>query len=162
MIPAFLLKNPLVSGLGVLALVLGIALGVQTLRVANRDVTIAQRDTALANMVAQQQANIAAAEAAVRKALQVDQENSNRIIAAYAAEIADLQEKANAAAVDIAAVPVSPVVPGCPDIMADPAVRAFIGGLPNDAPAASRGREAGPGPAPGAGRAGVPVPAPAR
>lgn len=34
MIPAFLLKNPLASGMGVLCLVLGLACGLQTLRLA--------------------------------------------------------------------------------------------------------------------------------
>lgn len=34
MIPAFLLKNPLASGLGILAVLLGIALGVQSFRLA--------------------------------------------------------------------------------------------------------------------------------
>jgi hypothetical protein len=46
---------------------------------------------ALANLKASQAQELAAAEAAVRKALQADQEASNALVARYAAEIAALQ-----------------------------------------------------------------------
>lgn len=58
--------------------------GIQHIRVADRDVTIAR-------MEEQKAKDIAAAEQAVRKALQADAENSNRIVADYVAEIETLK-----------------------------------------------------------------------
>lgn len=49
MIPAFLLKNPLASGMGVLAIVAGLALGVQTVRLAWSHGEVQEAKLAFAN-----------------------------------------------------------------------------------------------------------------
>jgi hypothetical protein len=64
---------------------------------------------ALANLKAAHAQEIAAAEAAVRKALQADQEASNRLVANYAAEIATLQGSLADALVAQAKAPPTPL-----------------------------------------------------
>jgi hypothetical protein len=114
-----------------LVLLVGIFAGVERVQISNRDVTIAQKDTALKGMQAQQAENIAAAEKKVRDAMQADLDYSTKLVANYAGEIAELQEKQNAAEVSVAAVPVEPVAKGCPDPMSLPVLRAFTSGLPD-------------------------------
>jgi hypothetical protein len=114
-----------------LVLLVGIFAGVERVQISGRDVTIAQKETALKGMQAQQAENIAAAESKVRAAMQADLEHSNKLVADYAGEIAELQEKQNAAEVSVAAIPVEPVAKGCPDPMSLPVVGAFVRGLPD-------------------------------
>jgi hypothetical protein len=63
--------------------------------------------------------------------MQADLDYSTKLVANYAGEIAELQEKQNAAEVAVAAVPVEPVAKGCPDPMSLPVVGRFIVGLPD-------------------------------
>ncbi len=84
---------------------------------------------ALANLRAAQVQEIAAAESAVRKALQADQEASNRLVADYAAEIAVLQ--GNLADALVAQAKAQPT-PLCDQ---SPAARAFDRGLQSLYPA---------------------------
>lgn len=114
-----------------LILAIGIFAGIERIQISNRDVTIAQKDTALKGMQAQQAENIAAAQSKVRAVMQADLDYSNKLVADYAGEIASLQEKQNAAEVSVAAVPVEPVAQGCPDPMSLPVVGAFARGLPD-------------------------------
>lgn len=121
---------------------LAIDAGLQHIRVAHRDVTIA-------TMQAEKARDIAEAEAAVRKALQADAENSNRIVAAYAGEIATLQGDLQDALVRQAAAESRPECNHTPDADAfDRSVQ------PSGA-----GGKAGPHPSPTPGRAGEGVPA---
>lgn len=130
--PAFLLKNPLASGLGVLCLLLGLAFGWEYVTVQERNVTIAQKDTALAAMKAQQEANIAAAERKVRLAMQADIDKGNKLVAELQAQTAQRQEKENAAETAVAAAADVPTAAGCPEPMSLPVLRAFRGGLPDE------------------------------
>lgn len=75
-------------------------------------------------------ADRANAEAAARQAVQADLEHSYKLVADYAAEIADWQEKKHAADIALATAPVTALPAGCPDPMQLPVTRAFIGGLP--------------------------------
>jgi hypothetical protein len=113
-----------------LVLLVGIFAGIERVQISNRDVTIAQKDTALKGMQAQQAENIAAAEKKVRTAMQADLDYSAKLVANYAGEIAELQEKQNAAEVSVATAPVIATAPGC-DPMALPVVGAFMRGLPD-------------------------------
>lgn len=133
-IGAWLLKNPawlLVIALGVFAGFERIEITARDLTIANRDTTIAQKDSALKGMQAQQEANIAAAQKAARDAMQADLDRTNALVRDLQADKDALQEKQNAAEVAVAAVPVAPDAPGCPDPMSLPVVRAFSGSLPD-------------------------------
>jgi hypothetical protein len=89
-------------------------------------------------------ADRANAEAAARQAVQVDLEHSYKLVADYAAEIADLQEKSHAADIALATAPVTALPAGCPDPMSLPVVRAFSLGLPSGTGAAGAGQPANP------------------
>lgn len=84
-------------------------------------------------------ADRANAEAAARQAVQADLEHSYKLVADYAAEIADLQEKSHAADIALATAPVTALPAGCPDPMSLPVVRAFTLGLPNGRAAGATG-----------------------
>jgi hypothetical protein len=116
-----------------LLLVAGIAIDDGLLRIdyADQKVTIAQKDTALKGMQAQQAENIAAAEKKVRTAMQADLDRTNALVRDLQADNDARQEKQNAAEVSVAAVPVEPVAKGCPDPMSLPVLRAFTSGLPD-------------------------------
>jgi hypothetical protein len=116
-----------------LAMCLGLAIDDGLLRIdyAEQKVTIAQKDTALKGVQAQQAENIAAAEKKVRTAMQADLDRTNALVRDLQADNDARQEKQNAAEVAVAAVPVEPVAKGCPDPMALPVLRAFTAGLPD-------------------------------
>ena len=142
----FLLANwrwllPAIAALG-----FAVDAGWQHLRVAERDVTIA-------NMAEQKARDIAAAEAAVRKAADEDAARNHRLLADYAGEVAGLQENLNASQTALARAQKSSVC------IATPAYRAFIDGLPA---LDEGGGKAGAGQPAGTGRAGPRLPAPAR
>jgi hypothetical protein len=84
------------------------------------------------------------AEAAARQAVQADLEHSYKLVADYAAEIADLQEKSHAADIALATAPVTPTPAGCPDPMSLPVVRAFSLGLPSGSGSAGAGQPTDP------------------
>jgi hypothetical protein len=114
-----------------LVLLVGIFAGIERVQISNRDVTIAQKDTALKGMQAQQAENIAAAENKVRTAMQADLDRTNALVRDLQADNDARQEKQNAAEVAVAAVPVEPAAKGCPDPMSLPVVGRFIVGLPD-------------------------------
>src|SRR4051812_34957217 len=91
-----LLKNPWV--LLILACAIGIGgTGWYRMKWQSGEVKIAQKDAAIAGMKAQQAANIAAAEKAVRERLQADIAKGNAVAADLRKDLASQQEKLNAA-----------------------------------------------------------------
>lgn len=107
---------------GLLILALGIDDGVQRITVANLHTSQAQE--------------IAAAEAAVRKALAADQELSNRLVAEYAAQIAALQGNLANALVLQAKAPSTPQCDHSPAAAVfDRSVRALSAGPAQSKPA---------------------------
>lgn len=148
MIPAFLLKNPLASILGVGAIALAVLLGIQTLRLANRDAELATEKLAFADFkkdLAEQSVKVM--EAAAKKS--ADQ------IKQLADDLKTAGTVATETKTEIRYVQSS----GGP-CTADPAWRATVGGVQRilDAPrgAGGQGGQAGPKPASVVRRAGTP------
>lgn len=127
---AFALTNWKWLALGVAALVAIGWIGLLKLELAHRDTRIAELHSDIDGMKAQQADNIARAEKAVRERLQAEIDVNKQIIEGLNAEKAALQEKANAAEVSLAAIPVAPTPTGCPDPMSLPVVGAFLHGVP--------------------------------
>lgn len=75
--------------------------------------------------------DVAAAEKAVRDAMQQDAERSAGIIASLRNDTRSLEERLDAARTSMVKVPVFVTPKGCPDVMSSPAVRSFIDGLPD-------------------------------
>lgn len=98
---AFLLGNVTWLLPSIAALGLGVDAGVQHIRVANRDATIAK-------MEKQKAQDIAAAEQAVRKALQADAARSNQLVLELAVTKAELQGSLQDALVRQAAAAAGP------------------------------------------------------
>lgn len=148
MIPAFLLKNPLASILGVGAVLLAIALGVQTVRLAVRDTELATEKLAFSDFkkdLAEQSVKVMEA-AAKRSADQIkgladDIKSASAVATETKTEIRYVQSN------------------GGP-CTADPAWRATVGGVQRilDTPrsAGGQGGQAGPKPASVVRRAGAP------
>ena len=110
--------------LGAVILGLGIDDGIQRIKVANRDVTIADD-------AKQEAQNVAAAKQAVLDAAARDALATNAILTKLQADNAALTKESADAQVALATAPVVTVTPGCPDIMASPVVGSFLRSLPN-------------------------------
>lgn len=110
--------------LGAVILGLGIDDGIQRVKVDDRDVTIA-------NDVAQEAKNVAAAKQAVLDAAAKDALATNAILTKLQADNAALTKESADAQVALATAPVVSAPPGCPDIMASPLVGSFLRSLPN-------------------------------
>lgn len=109
---------------------LGLAFGWEYVTVQERNVTIAQKDTALEGMRKQQAENMAKAVKAVSDDKAADAVKTTALVATLTKEKQDLEDRANVAETALAAVP-EPVTPaGCPAPMDSPVLRSFIDGLP--------------------------------
>lgn len=111
-------------------LLLGLAVGWEYTTIKERDATIAQKETALADMRRQQAENIAAAVRKVSDAKDADAAKTTVLVQALTTEKQALEERANAAETALAAVPETVTPTGCPAPMDSPVFKSFVDGLP--------------------------------
>ena len=116
----------------IVAAAIGVFAGIERIQISNRDTTIAEKNTALANDKAKQAENIAAAVKAVQADKDADAARTTVLVQALTKDKQALEERANAAETALAAVP-EPVTPaGCPAPMDSPVFQSFLRGLPAD------------------------------
>lgn len=112
------------------AAAIGVFAGIERIQISNRDVTIAEKNTALAEMREQQAENIATAVKAVAANKDADAAKTTVLVAALTKDKQALEERVNAAETALAAVPETVTPTGCPVPLDSPVLQSFIAGLP--------------------------------